>query len=307
MHRKITDLSPSELENLSFDLLLRLGLKNLVWRTPGRDGGRDLQGEFFIEDISGFTDRQSWYVDCKRYANSVSWPTVWEKISFAESNSADMLLIVTTSSLSPQAVDEVNKWNEKRNRLAIRFWNSVDLESRLKVYPEISIKYGLSSNPEESKGLAILPLTRILLKFSNSAHSCQVFGYGQKEKKLNVVYSISELIANRLSDFDSNGRFSVYSYRANEDSFDWIGGDSVIEKYGLDKYAFRTLASYIYQTSSGDRLNISERNNMAYIEMERPLPVHAQEDLINISLLSNIQVFFRENRVEMARSDNSYE
>lgn len=303
MHRKITDLSPSELEGLSFDLLLRLGLKNLVWRTPGRDGGRDLQGEFFVEDISGFTNRQSWYVDCKRYTKSVSWPTVWEKISFAESNSADILLIVTTSSLSPQAVDEVNRWNEKRNRLAIRFWNSVDLESRLKVYPEISIKYGLSSNPEESKGLAILPLTRILLKFSNSAHSCQVFGYGQKEKKLNVVYSISELIANRLSEIDRNEHVSVYSYKASEDSFDWIGGDSVIEKYGLDKYAFRALSSYIYHTSSGDRLNISERNNMAYIEMEKPLPVHAQEDLINISLLSNIQVFFRENRVEMARSD----
>ena len=50
MNKKIVDLSPTELENLCFDLLLKLGLKNLVWRTPGRDGGRDVQGEHFVED-----------------------------------------------------------------------------------------------------------------------------------------------------------------------------------------------------------------------------------------------------------------
>lgn len=303
MNRKIADLSPTELENLCFDLLLKLGLKNLVWRTPGRDGGRDLQGEHFVEDISGFTNRQSWYVDCKRYTNSVSWPTVWEKISFAESNSADILLIVTTSSLSPQAVDEVNKWNGKRTRLSIRFWNSVDLEARIKLFPEIAIKYGLSHNPEESKGLAILPLTRILLKFSNSAYSCQVFGYGKKEKKLDVVYSISELIANRLSDLDRSKCISVYGFKAADDSFDWMRGGDVIEKYGFDKYTFRAVSSYIYEISSENDLNISERNNVVYIEMDASIPTQAQDDLINISLLSNFQVSFQENGVELARSD----
>ena len=288
MHKKITDLSPAELENLSFDLLLKLGIKNLVWRTPGRDGGRDLQGEFFIEDISGFTNRQSWYVDCKRYNTSVSWPVVWEKISYAESNSADALLIVTTTSLSPQAVDEVNKWNEKRNRLAIRFWNSVDLESRLKPYPEISIKYGLANNPEESKGLAILPLTRILLKYSNSAHSCHVFGYGQG--------------ADRLNDFDRDNSLSIYPYKSKEDSFDWIRGDEIIETLGFDKYAFRALSSYVYEITPGNELRISERNGSAYIEVGQSIPANTQEDIIDISLLSNFQISFEELGIILTKS-----
>lgn len=304
MHRKIVGLSPTELENLSFDLLQKLGMKNLVWRTPGRDGGRDLQGEFFVEDISGFTNCQTWYIDCKRYKKSVSWPTVWEKISFAESNSADILLIITTSSLSPQAVDEVNKWNNKKNGLVIRFWNSVDLETHLNLYPEIQIKYGLSNNPDNSKALAILPLTRILLKFSNSAQSCHVFENGKKETKLNVVYSISELIASRLAELDRNENISVSKFTVSEDSFEWLKGGSVIERLGLDKYAFRALSSYLYAIGSEEELNILKiNNNVASIELSINVSLNVQEDLIDISTLSNIQISFKENRVELARSN----
>ena len=57
---------------------------NAVWRTPGRDSGRDIQGEWFVEDLSGHIGRQVWYIECKRHKSSVSWPKVWEKISFAE-------------------------------------------------------------------------------------------------------------------------------------------------------------------------------------------------------------------------------
>ncbi|MBL4280784.1 restriction endonuclease [Vibrio fluvialis] len=303
MHRKIGDLSPTELENLSFDLIQKLGMKNLVWRTPGRDGGRDLQGEFFVEDMSGFTSRQCWYIDCKRYTNSVSWPTVWEKVSFAESNSADILLVITTSSLSPQAVDEVNRWNEKNNRLSIRFWNSVDLETRLKLYPEILVKYGLSANPDERKGLVVLPLTRILLKFSNSAYSCQVFGSGREDRKLNVVYSISELIANRLNDFDVDHKISTYDFKSSSDSFDWLNGEDAVEQCKLDKYGFRALASYIYDFSGKESLFFINDNERLCVEMDKEIPSHIQDDLINISLLSSIRVYFKGNKIEFERSD----
>lgn len=295
--KKLADLTPTELENLSFDLLQKLGMKNVVWRTPGRDGGRDLQGECFIEDISGYTSLQSWYVDCKRYSSAVSWPTVWEKISFAESNSADVLLIITSSSLSPQAVDEVNKWNENRNRLAIRFWNSVNLETRLKLYPEVSIKYGLSRNPDEQKGQAVLPLTKILLKFSNSAHSCQVFETGNEARKLNVVYSVSELIANRLIDLGKIDAVSVYRFNSSDDSYDWLKGGEVIEKHGLDKYAFRALVSYCFDVVAKKELEVFEGDGSSYINLDEKIPDYMRRDLIDISMLSNFQVVFKENKI----------
>jgi hypothetical protein len=37
-------LTPSEFEELCFDLLDELGFKRLVWRQGGSDDGRDIQG-----------------------------------------------------------------------------------------------------------------------------------------------------------------------------------------------------------------------------------------------------------------------
>jgi hypothetical protein len=35
-------LTPTEFENLVFDLLISRGMVNVAWRTPGADGGRDI-------------------------------------------------------------------------------------------------------------------------------------------------------------------------------------------------------------------------------------------------------------------------
>ncbi len=175
MIEKLKKLSPLNFENLIFDLLQDIGLKNTVWRTPGRDSGRDIQGEWFFSDLSGYNMHQVWYVECKKYSSSVSWPIVWEKISFAQSNSADVLLFTVTSSLSPQAVDEVNKWNSQKNRPVIRVWNGFDIVNKLKTAPLISIKYGLIKNPQTELGGALLPAIKILLKYSIAAQSADVF------------------------------------------------------------------------------------------------------------------------------------
>jgi len=39
-------LSPDDFEELCFDLLLRMGYKNLVWRQGGADQGRDIEGKY---------------------------------------------------------------------------------------------------------------------------------------------------------------------------------------------------------------------------------------------------------------------
>src|SRR5262249_18026984 len=85
-------LPPGEFENLAYDLLFLSGVQNLRWRTPGADGGRDLEGEVAVIDFSGETFRQRWYIECKRYAKSVDWPTVYEKLTVALNHQADFLL-----------------------------------------------------------------------------------------------------------------------------------------------------------------------------------------------------------------------
>jgi hypothetical protein len=65
-------LKPTAFENLSFDLVTAAGLQNAVWRTPGADGGRDIEATMPVMDISGEVTHQKWYIECKRYKHSLA-------------------------------------------------------------------------------------------------------------------------------------------------------------------------------------------------------------------------------------------
>lgn len=243
--RGLSDLTPTEFESLTLDLVVRLGLKNAVWRTPGRDGGRDIQGDSFIGDFSGYVSRSSWYVECKRYTDTVSWPNVWEKISYADSNSADVLLVVTTSTLSPQAIDEVNRWNQGHKKPSVRFWNRQDVEARLGLHVDIKVKYGLSQTPIQDAALSMMELSKVLLKYSNSISACVEFG-GALERRLEVVQALSELISARLAEIERSGRIALIPFRADYDSPDWLKLSGSFQGRGFDRYALRSIATLIY-------------------------------------------------------------
>jgi hypothetical protein len=56
--KSLHDLSPRQFENVVYDLVSAAGLRNAVWRTPGADGGRDIEGDFptsadFIPSFDG--------------------------------------------------------------------------------------------------------------------------------------------------------------------------------------------------------------------------------------------------------------
>src|SRR5258708_28477822 len=93
-------MEPEQFENLTYDILLLSGVQNLRWRTPSADGGRDLEGEITTVDFSGETVKQRWYIGCKPYAQSINWPTVYEKLTVAVNHQADYLLLVTTTNIS---------------------------------------------------------------------------------------------------------------------------------------------------------------------------------------------------------------
>src|SRR5258706_15282013 len=106
LNDQLGSLHERDFENLVFDLAIAAGLRNATWRTPGSDEGRDIEGELTTVDFSGHTSVQKWYIECKRYSSSVDWPTVWEKIAYADAHAADYLLVVTTSHLSPQCKNQ---------------------------------------------------------------------------------------------------------------------------------------------------------------------------------------------------------
>lgn len=138
--KSLSQLAPTDFENLIFDLLVLGGMKNVNWRTPGADGGRDIEGFTAELDLSGRQQIKKWFVECKRYARSVDWPTIYHKIAYADSNQADVLLMCTTSSFSPAAITEVDKWNNSRRAMSVRLWPRHELEIQLKHYPDSSFE-----------------------------------------------------------------------------------------------------------------------------------------------------------------------
>ncbi|ATE61956.1 restriction endonuclease [Thauera sinica] len=287
-------LSPSQFENLTLDLMQLLGLKNCVWRTPGRDGGRDIQGEFFGADFSGFTRKESWYVECKRYSDAVSWPTVWEKIAYADSNSADILLIVTSSTLSPQAIDEVNRWNADRRSLTIRFWNGQDLLNRLSLFPQILVKYCLSENPLTDSAVSILPLTKVLTKYANtgSAHST----FGKDRGRIDeVIQALAELISARIEEVETNGKIMELPFVASKDGYPWLDSNNSVESTRIDRYVMRALLALVRCHSTNERIQATADGRVLNVLCSLPSAASFHDDLRTVAFWGCVTIRLLEN------------
>lgn len=205
MIRKLNDLEDKELENLAYDLLIQKGLRNLRWRTPGADGGRDLEGENYYSDFSGELVTETWYVECKRYASSLSWSKVYEKIAYADNRSVDYLLIFTNSNPSPNCENEINAWNRSNRTPTIRFWRGYEIEKNLLQFPSVSIKYGLLERKDAP--WADSDIGAEIAKIAMSANSAYTFEQAFSDQ-LEICASLSELMFIRQKQLKENGKFS---------------------------------------------------------------------------------------------------
>jgi hypothetical protein len=220
MVRNLTDLKPTEFENLTFDLLQRLGVDNLVWRTPGADGGRDLQCTVREADIAGGITNQQWYVECKRYSASISWPIVWQKLAYAQAHDADYFLLVTNSNPSPRCETEIAQWNRGKSRPKVRFWRGYELHQILLGYPEIAGKYGL--RPQDTLvGLELIQPTFLLMKIVQSTYVGSTFG-ADIEAGIEASAALAELMSQRTADLRQYGRYVVGSKATAAPDYKWL-------------------------------------------------------------------------------------
>ncbi|GAA3919664.1 restriction endonuclease [Litoribacillus peritrichatus] len=278
----LLNLSPAQFEGLTFDIVSILGLRNVVWRTPGSDGGRDIEGMYYISDLSGYHQKQKWYVECKRYTGSVDWPTVWNKISYAESNNADVLFFVTTSSLTPQAVDNVARWNRSDKKPIIRFWGKVDVVFKLNLYPQLACKYGLQ--PSHDSHLPLFDnIVDLLIKVS---HSLSPESGEATEEKLFLLHALSELLSVRMADVSHNGRFIFRPHRL-EDSFDWFDYREC-NVINFDRSALRATLSYINFILKEQYEAIRVESNVLELGLQRQL---IESELFHLNAIANSSNF----------------
>ena len=195
-------------------------MENLVWRTPGADGGRDIEGETYHADISGSFIGQKWYVECKHYSTSLDWPTVRNKVAYAESNDADVALIATTSNPSPKCESEISKWNALKKTPLIRFWRGYDLPNIVRGVPHIGAMFGLGVS-EALSIASLIPLAESLSKVSQAAYSNAHFE-SHNADTIEVAATISELFAVRLRDLRDFGKPVPSPRVSTKPLFPWL-------------------------------------------------------------------------------------
>lgn len=280
-------LSATAFENLIYDLVVLLGLENCVWRTPGRDGGRDIEGFFPTIELSGYRSTQKWYVECKKYASTVDWPTVYEKLTYAVSNKADVLLMVTSSSLSPQAIDEVNKWNVDRHP-RIRFWNGFDLERLIGTQPILLSKYSLATRNVSYQTTSILPASLLALKFTRAAYAASVFDQ-DGQSALEAAAALADLLLSRLTQSEKALAWGVEPFRAS-DLYPWIEVADSACLIPFDRRSLSALFCVLRAMLMTSRLTLVATAEGVSVQTERILGERQVSDLSQIALLGNFEM-----------------
>ena len=199
--KRVSKLTPTEFENLVFDVIRAMGFRNVVWRTPGSDGGRDIEGYLDSSDPTGFLQIQKWHIECKRYNSAIGWPTIWEKLAHADGLSADVLFVVTNSAPSPKCESRITEWNSQRRRPAIRVWRGYNFPAMLRANLDIAVAHGIMERDLEPNGLGAA-LALELAKLIQSAHGAIEFGSGSKTA-IEAASALAELLEHRLRDLGS--------------------------------------------------------------------------------------------------------
>jgi hypothetical protein len=260
---RLKRLQPAEFENLTYDILFLSGVQNLRWRTPSADGGRDLEGDIAVIDFSGETVRQRWYIECKRYAKSLNWPTVYEKLTVAVNQNADFLLFVTTSTFSPQCRDEVQRHNEKHG-VQIRIWPFYHLEHLLSVHGQVAVKYGLVREPQNLH-VDFEKIIFELTKLAQSTYAALAFGANSTDR-IELIASFTELISARIDDVKRHGHFTNRRFRPDRDSYDWCK-PYPIPALRFDSTSLRAALSTIKTTLGLAQLNYVIQNDNVVVSV----------------------------------------
>ncbi len=108
----ILTLSPTDFEQLCYDIVKLNNFKNVKFRGRGADGGRDLEAEYsFIiakEDI-----REKFWFQCKRQQDGVSYKQISTEVQKAEDHGITKFFILSNTDTTPDCKSDIEKWNEK--------------------------------------------------------------------------------------------------------------------------------------------------------------------------------------------------
>lgn len=264
-------------------------MKNIVWRTPGADGGRDIEGFAYIRDISGHDVVSKWYVECKLYSSSLDWPTVWNKISYADVQDADVLLIVTNSNPSPTCENKISEWNARKKGPLVRFWRGYDLPRFINAHPAIGVAYGLIDSPAALQAAA-LPISMIISKLVQSAHTALEFD-SDVSQPIEAASALSELLSMRLDDLSQYGEFVTTHEYVDATTPDWLTFSGQYQSW--DEVGNRAALTFIRHATKPTHVNADFNAGTLTLnlaDVRFPLTPSALTDLNSILVWSGAEL-----------------
>jgi len=287
---KLKKLSATQFEHLIYDLLVLSGLRNGVWRTPGPDAGRDIEGQVITVDMSENMTVERWYVECKRYNKSVDWPTVYQKISYAHNHGADFLMLATTATLSPRCKEEISRREVSKERPFVRVWDGPVLELMVARQPFVLVKYGLT---KESRDVSesILPLVTTVSKVVQAAYGKSAFA-DAIDPALEFSAAIVELMSARLAEISAPGRGSARRFVRERDLYSWCEVAKDVDLAPCDSYGLRALLTAVRFYSGLSRIVVSHNaTGRLTIRFDSEQQSKTMLDVLSVlSLWSNLEV-----------------
>lgn len=138
------NLTDNQFEELCYELLDKMGYKNLVWRQGGADSGRDIEGYLTVENSLVGSRDEKWFFECKRYTAGVPAEQLNSKIAWADAEKPKHLVFL----ISPYLSNSTRTWLEKisaNKPYAVHIVEGKQLKQTILSHPELLAKY--FSNP----------------------------------------------------------------------------------------------------------------------------------------------------------------
>ena len=280
---RINALDPTEFENLTYDSVRAAGLRNLVWRTPGADGGRDIEGIAFSTDMSGHELIQKWYVECKHYSNSIDWATIYKKIAHADVHEADVLLLVTNNNPSPACETEITRWNDSRRRPLVRFWRGYNLKQVLSGFPEVAASYGLIDNVDKLRA-SVLPLSLIISKVSQAAYVRSEFDQSVKDE-LEVGSGLAELLSLVLANFDNSGKLTGGDKLTAVPSFEWLDWHGDFECW--DEIGIRAVLPFLRFVLNAKLMRFNSNGDLGTVTLQDMSLPYSDQAILQTNIVAH--------------------
>ena len=247
-------------------------------------------------DFSGFYVTAKWYVECKRYEGSVDWPTVWNKVAYADSHGADYLLVVTTSKLSPQCKTELSQWQSNSRRPAVRYWEGVTLAQKLMHYPALLFKYGLETDTRLTPA-SFLAIAQNTSKVIQAAYGIAVLA-DHDNPALEAAAALSELLTVRIRDVEAGEGFVKTAFSPSVDLYSWIKVEGELTQLdGFDRYGLRVLLALLRHTANAQSATVTPEDSALRVSVSPACaPLDSAKNLFcEMCIWSDLEIRFDGN------------